>query len=76
VRLPADARVDARRRPDLFAGIQTLVAAGEALSAEGWEGELYRHTQGTWKPASLTLIPYHLWDNRTPGEMAVWLAER
>ena len=24
-------------------------------------------------PAPLTLIPYHLWNNRGPGEMAVWL---
>ncbi len=25
------------------------------------------------EPSQLTLIPYHLWNNRGPGEMAVWL---
>ncbi|MDX3925756.1 MAG: glycoside hydrolase family 127 protein [Shinella sp.] len=41
--------------------------------ASGWEGALYRDKPAERKPATARLVPYHLWDNRAPGEMLVWL---
>lgn len=44
-------------------------------AAAAWEGPLYQ----TDAPAPATqdddarLVPYHLWDNRQPGEMLVWM---
>jgi DUF1680 family protein len=26
-------------------------------------------------PVELTAVPFYAWDNRTPGEMAVWVRE-
>jgi uncharacterized protein len=37
-----------------------------------WGTSLYRSEPAKRKPAKLRLVPYHLWDNRQPGDMAVW----
>lgn len=38
-----------------------------------WGDTLYRNSPAGRNPALLRLIPYHLWDNREPGAMLVWL---
>lgn len=38
----------------------------------GWAG-LYRDLPAERSAATATLVPYHLWDNREPGAMLVWL---
>jgi DUF1680 family protein len=75
LRLPQDARIEPVKRDDLFDGIVTLVAEASAASADDWDGDLYRTEPPQWRPATVELLPYYLWDNRTPGEMLVWLAE-
>ncbi|SNY90695.1 hypothetical protein SAMN04515647_0867 [Cohaesibacter sp. ES.047] len=37
------------------------------------DNALYSDTPPSREPATLTAIPYYLWDNREPGEMLVWL---
>lgn len=41
--------------------------------AEGWGDALYAEAAPTAEPDMARLVPYHLWDNREPGEMLVWL---
>ena len=41
--------------------------------AEGWGDSLYGSTALRAQPDTARLVPYHLWDNRAPGEMLVWL---
>jgi DUF1680 family protein len=55
--LPARADFVPRRRHDLLGGTW------------GLQGFLSRKGQ----PVPATAIPYHLWSNRGPGEMVVWL---
>lgn len=53
--------------PALLNGVQVIEAtAAPALRNNGGEVELEEKT-------ALTLIPYHTWNNRGPGEMMVWL---
>ena len=73
-RLPRSARIEDVFRKDLFDGIVTLVAEGEAVS-DGEDSPLYRTTAPAQSPATWTAIPYYLWNNRTPGRMLVWLPE-
>ncbi|MDM9626880.1 glycoside hydrolase family 127 protein [Rhizobium sp. S152] len=40
---------------------------------ESWGATLYRTTPPAAKEATARFVPYHLWDNRTPGEMLVWI---
>ncbi len=39
----------------------------------GWGRSLYRSEPARREPATARFVPYHLWDNRTPGEMLVWV---
>ncbi len=40
---------------------------------DGWEGKLYDTGKPVLEDDSARFIPYHLWDNREPGEMLVWV---
>jgi DUF1680 family protein len=40
--------------------------------AEDWGGALYAEKQPETERETVRLVPYHLWDNRSPGEMLVW----
>jgi uncharacterized protein len=41
--------------------------------AEGWGDALYSDAVPSAKPDKARMVPYHLWDNREPGEMLVWV---
>ena len=41
--------------------------------AATWGAPLYRSSRAERKAATARLVPYHLWDNRAPGSMLVWL---
>lgn len=70
--LPDDATIAAVFRPDLLSGTTVLEADARASVTESSD-TLYRTTPPLTEPARLRAIPYHLWDNREPGDMAVWL---
>jgi DUF1680 family protein len=38
-----------------------------------WGSDLYRTAPPQAEPATARFVPYHLWDNREPGEMLVWI---
>jgi DUF1680 family protein len=53
--------------------VAILRADGLQFDASGWEKTLYSAHIPATQLATLTAIPYCLWDNRAPGEMRVWL---
>jgi len=76
---PAPALVD---RPESESVAQR--SAGDVPGRSAWSDELYRRTgsevtaQATLNPevvAQFKAIPYFAWDNRSPGEMLVWVRE-
>ncbi len=54
------------REPDLLGGIR--IVEGQAVSLENAK----ETGKGKNNIQKVTLIPYHLWNNRGPGEMRVW----
>lgn len=79
--LPAGGDFTAELRPDLLGGVVALRSRAEVVPPdEGWSGRLYRtavvpvETPG--RPIEVTAIPYHVWANREPGPMRVWLRTR
>jgi DUF1680 family protein len=74
LRLPRDADVSAKRRDDLFDGVETLVVQGAAVD-DAWRDDLYRTSPPRSEPATWVAVPYYLWNNRAPGAMAVWIPE-
>jgi len=63
--LPKDAKLTAEHRNDLFHGTTVIKGKALAVSADDKDGT----------PTDFVAIPYHLWDNREPGQMVVWIPE-
>ena len=60
--------------PDLRGAIAIDIPALRE-QAQSWGADLYAEKQPETKPDTVRLVPYHLWDNRAPGEMLVWTRE-
>lgn len=78
VALPPGADITFEPRPDLLGGVTILKTTAVrvdtfASQASTRSGSLY--TAMASKPVNLVAIPYFAWDNRTPGDMLVWLPE-
>jgi uncharacterized protein len=72
--IPANIELMARHDQRLLSGVVVLEGKALAARAENWDGQLYREFQPPMlNPINLRLIPYHLWNNRGPFEMTVWL---
>jgi len=73
--LPRSALLAVESRPDLFGGVVTLKASAKRLAITNEAGALYSTEPPAALDASLIALPYHLWANRGPGSMQVWVAE-
>ncbi|MFL2095755.1 glycoside hydrolase family 127 protein [Marinilactibacillus psychrotolerans] len=56
----------------------SIKAKGEKqIIDKEWEQKLYRgYEKPSFTKNDLTFIPYHLWENRTEGEMQVWIHKK
>ena len=63
-------------RPDLLGGVAVIHGKGHAIDETGRQHELYREEAPTERGLKITAVLYCVWDNRTPGEMRVWLRAR
>lgn len=62
---------------DLLGGTMTLKFKGMRLTDSEWQdGALYGPRECRLQEVELTAVPYHCWNNRTPGEMLVWMHEK
>jgi DUF1680 family protein len=61
----------------LLSGVMAINAAGYVIDTGPWAGTLYRSLAAAGDPprqaVHLTAIPYHLWGNRGPDAMRVWI---
>jgi DUF1680 family protein len=76
LRVDAAASWTAQERPDLLGGCVTLAADGHVVRDDDDPDVLYRRgdrVRERQEPAQLMAIPYHLWANREPGPMQVWM---
>src|SRR5208337_2098719 len=73
--VPRRSSLEGRWRDDLFDGAMTLAARAVRLVPGDAEGALYSTDPPVGENVELTALPYHLWANREPGSMEVWIAE-
>jgi DUF1680 family protein len=70
IALPGDASVQAEWRPNFLGGVVVL-------RGQGMGGFVFDDEDGRLKyeprPVEVTAIPYYAWDNRTSGQMIVWI---
>jgi DUF1680 family protein len=67
--------MEAGWRIDLFGGVVTLEASAKRLVPGKAAGALYSTEPPAARDTQLVALPYHLWANRAPGSMQVWVAE-
>jgi DUF1680 family protein len=72
--LPRGIELRARHEAGLLGGVTVLEGEAETRMEPAWGKELYREwTPAPRRPVALKLIPYHVWGNRGPSEMTVWM---
>ncbi|WP_086472017.1 glycoside hydrolase family 127 protein [Devosia lucknowensis] len=64
-------RAETAAIPDLRGAIAIDLPALRE-NAETWGADLYAEKAANTQTTTVRLVPYHLWDNREPGEMLVW----
>ena len=73
--LPRGAALSTRHVPDLLGGVTVIEAAAQLDSEADWGTDLYRNRPPQPQAATLTLVPYAVWDHRGTSPMRVWLRE-
>ena len=71
--ISAEPQISARFAQDVVGGAVVLEGAATRAITADWGHALYRPTPPKSEPTRFTAIPYHLWANRAPGGMQVWL---
>ena len=59
----------------MFGGVMILNASAKRVVPGNEPAALYSTKQPATRDAKLVALPYHLWANRAPGSMEVWVAE-
>lgn len=77
VLLPRDAQVEASFEPGLLGGVVTLDMAGFREDGDPAEAQhpAYSTDAPMLRDSRIKAVPYFTWDNRTPGDMQVWIRE-
>lgn len=75
LKLPRNSELKIAPRAELFDGIVTLKADAMTITQQDWKDTLYRTDAPAEAPATLTAVPYYLWNNRGQGSMLVWIPE-
>jgi DUF1680 family protein len=72
--MPEHAELCASFDANLLGGVTVIRA--DALASDGnWDHQLYRETPPGVRPTPLVAVPYAVWDNRTEGDMQVWIRD-
>lgn len=76
VRLPLDAQFDIKFEEELLGGVSIIEVDAERV-AKKWEERILYSSDNEiqYTPSKLTFVPYYAWDNRSMGEMLVWIRE-
>jgi len=74
--IPSDAAIVDRFDPQFLGGATLLTGTAKRPVEAGWGEALYRAAPAAEVSVGFTAIPYHLWANRAPGAMQVWIRER
>jgi DUF1680 family protein len=76
VMLPRTAELTTEFDADCLGGITRVSADALVSTADDWDSQLYRRARPPdVQPHLLAAIPYAVWDNRTAGQMRVWLRD-
>ncbi len=71
--LPQEPQFETRHLPDFLGGVTLIECRGIAIEDADPGEALYARKQPEVKPFPIRAVPYCVWDNRSPGQMLVWI---
>jgi DUF1680 family protein len=71
--LPQNPKLTATFDQHLLGGIVVIQGEAFRIDESSWDNVLYQPVEMKLKPVAIKAIPYHVWGNRTPGEMLIWM---
>ena len=71
--LPRSATLTAAFKPGLLGGVAVIEGQALRRDVKGWANRLYETRPTPLRRIPFRAVPYAVWENRQPGEMAVWL---
>ena len=74
--VPKKNSLHAAHDPEHLGGAAVIVGDAYRRKPSHWGKKLYKTDPEPREDVIITAIPYCLWNNRDPGEMAVWLLEK
>jgi DUF1680 family protein len=75
IALPRKAALHAGRDPRLLGGAAVITGRAVRRDTSSWKGQLYRPGASKSRAFPIRAVPYCMWANRKPGEMAVWIRD-
>lgn len=60
---------------DLLGGVTVIRFKGLHHEESEWEATLYGPFSYNIREAEIIAVPYALWNNRSPGEMLIWIRQ-
>lgn len=71
--LPRGGRLTGRYVDDLLGGLGVVTGDAWLIGDSDWGDRLYRNEPPERTKIKIKAIPYFAWDNRSPGQMRVWI---
>lgn len=76
IQLPRGTSLDTHFEASLLGGIVSISGTARQLNHSDWEEDtLYRLIADKTSLPPFKAIPYYAWDNRSPGEMTIWISD-
>jgi len=76
ISIPLDCSLEIENESSLSNGAVAIRTKAIRTDDTDWSDELYRPAANMEKETSIKAVPYSMWCNRKPGEMAVWIRHR
>ncbi|MCL2031556.1 MAG: glycoside hydrolase family 127 protein, partial [Oscillospiraceae bacterium] len=73
--LRIDGGTDFTETADTIGGMRCVTLTARGYREEDADGRMYTFAPKKRGEQDLTFVPYHLWGNREPGEMLVWVRD-
>lgn len=70
-----NSKLEACFEPELLGGVTTITGKALRSRSSSWSDKLYADVEPDYEEVSIKAVPYYAWENRTPGEMLVWIRE-
>jgi len=75
ISLPRQSVFNTGKLSETASTMPVIHAQAQRIDSDSWNKKLYGNLPCTLQPCNITAVPYCTWNNRTSGEMKIWMRE-